>query len=179
MSSTYSLTGNANAVGQMEDAVAHHERDRDPRRPGNATARHVPASSGHRSDVDTQAIGMLFHVVESELILYIGNFCGNQAEDVVAAHRERNRAPHLPSNSQLLAAHQRQASSDCLTTNNSQISNDATPPSSNPVPPQPSGENMTVPPSATKSMPQVGPATEGADPWQLQYYDPPTRDIIE
>ncbi|KAF8545876.1 hypothetical protein OG21DRAFT_1491815 [Imleria badia] len=25
----------------------------------------------------------------------------------------------------------------------------------------------------------VGPATEGSEPWQLQYYNPPTRDIIE
>ena len=106
MSSTYSLTGNVNTVGQMEDAVAHHEWDCDPHRPGNATARHVPALSGHCSDVDTQAIGTLFHIVESELILYIGNFRGNQVEDVVAAHCECNHAPHLPSNSQLLAARQ-------------------------------------------------------------------------
>ena len=179
MSSTYSLTGNANAVGQMEDTVAHRERDHDPHHPSNATACHVPVSSGHCSDVDTQAIGMLFHIVESELILYIGNFRSNQVEDVVAAHRERNRAPHLPSNSQLLAARQQQVSSDCLTTNNGQISNNATPPSSNPVPPQPSGENTTVLPSATKSVPQVSPAMEGTDPWQLQYYDPPTHDIIK
>ena len=25
----------------------------------------------------------------------------------------------------------------------------------------------------------VGKATERAEPWQLQYYDPPTRDVIE
>ena len=25
----------------------------------------------------------------------------------------------------------------------------------------------------------VGPATEGLEPWQLQYYDPPTHNVIE
>ncbi|KAF8547660.1 hypothetical protein OG21DRAFT_1526998 [Imleria badia] len=76
----------------------------------------------------------------------------NQTEDVVAAHREHNHAPRLPSNSQLLTAHHQQASSGHWS--------------------NPSKENTAAPQLVKQSVP-VSPATEGSDQWQIQYYDPP------
>jgi hypothetical protein len=47
-----------------------------------------------------------------------------------------------------------------------------------PPAPQASKEITPAPQSAAQNLP-AGPATEGSDPWQLHYYDPLTRDIIE
>lgn len=82
-------------------------------------------------------------------------------ENVVAVHRRRNRAPRLPSNSQLLAARQQQAGSG----------NHAIGSATNIGDGQERQERATDLP--------VGPATERLDPWQLHFYDPPTRDVIE
>lgn len=70
--------------------------------------------------------------------------------NVVSAHRQRNRAPRLPSNSQLLAARQQQAGAMNI------------------------GDGQDRPTGLA-----VGPATEHSDPWQLHFYDPSTRDVIE
>ena len=40
-------------------------------------------------------------------------------------------------------------------------------------------ENATTSNSTMQSIPVVGPAMKGLNPWQLQYYDLPTHDIIE
>ncbi|KAI6001481.1 hypothetical protein EDD15DRAFT_2361905 [Pisolithus albus] len=87
-------------------------------------------------------------------------------EDVVAAHRQRNRAPHVPSNSQLHVIREQQASAS------SQL---------------PQTQGMTHPPSATSQSlgginpptPPVGPATQGAEPWQIQFYKPAVQDVLE
>ncbi|KAI5997056.1 hypothetical protein EDD15DRAFT_2194735 [Pisolithus albus] len=87
-------------------------------------------------------------------------------EDVVAAHRQRNRAPRVPSNSQLHVIREQQASAS------SQL---------------PQTQGMTHPPSATSQSlgginpptPPVGPATQGAEPWQIQFYKPAVQDVLE
>ena len=73
-------------------------------------------------------------------------------------HRRRNRAPRLPSNSQLLAARQQQSGS--TNSDTGEAANDG------------NGQEHAI------DLP-VGKATERTEPWQLQYYNPPTRDVIE
>ncbi|KAI5980661.1 hypothetical protein EDD15DRAFT_2381695 [Pisolithus albus] len=104
-----------------------------------------------------------------------------EAEDIVAAHRKRNRAPRLPSSTQLLATKQRQTSS----TTSVGLGDQGTPPITQ-VPAK-SQEISSATETAihghgisdTDATKPVGPATEGAEPWQLQYYDPSARDIID
>jgi len=79
-------------------------------------------------------------------------------ENVVTVHRRRNRAPRLPSNSQLLATRPQQSG-----------------PTSGDTDGAANGGNGQD--HATNLL--VGKTTERAEPWQLQYYDPPTRDVIE
>ena len=118
-----------------------------------------------------------------------------EADNVLAMHHKHNCTPHLPSSLWLLTAQHLQTSSghqlDALGGLTNKNKN-AVPPSSpamntstaplssaiiNPKP-QPSHENPTPPPSVEQNIP-VSPATEGSEPWQLHYYDPPTHDIIE
>ena len=82
-------------------------------------------------------------------------------ENVVTIHCRRNRAPRLPSNSQLLAARLQQAGSANNATGDSEAANN---------------DDSQDRPST--NLP-VNSATERSEPWQLQYYDPPTRDVIE
>ncbi|KAI5984513.1 hypothetical protein EDD15DRAFT_2375175 [Pisolithus albus] len=87
-------------------------------------------------------------------------------EDVVAAHRQRNHAPRMPSNSQLHVIREQQASASSQLTQT---------------------QGMTHPPSATSQLlgginpptPPVGPATQGAEPWQIQFYKPAVQDVLE
>ena len=81
-----------------------------------------------------------------------------QPENVVMIHCRRNCAPRLPSNSQLLAIRQQQAGS----------ANHATGEAAN----NDNGQDRPT------DLP-VGLVTERSEPWQLQYYDPPTWDVIE
>ena len=78
-------------------------------------------------------------------------------ENVVNIHCRRNRAPRLPSNSQLLAARQQQ---QALGTTGETPNN---------------GDGQDRPSVDL----QVSPVTECSEPWQLQHYDPLTRDVIE
>ena len=78
-------------------------------------------------------------------------------ENVVNIHCRCNHAPRLPSNSQLLAARQQQ---QALGTTGKTPNN---------------GDGQDCPSVDL----QVGPVTERSEPWQLQHYDPPTRDVIE
>lgn len=75
-------------------------------------------------------------------------------------HRQRSRAPRLPSNSQLLAARQQQASST------NQVASE--------TPRNSEGETPVA-----QVVRSIRPVSERAEPWQLQFYDPPTRDIID
>ena len=105
-----------------------------------------------------------------------------EVEDIVTAHRQRNRAPRLPSSSQLLAAKQRQTSSSRTQVGNehpetSSTTQVAATPQRNPITAPTTNEEHGV--NDTSNLRPIGPATEGAEPWQMQYYDPSTRDIIE
>ncbi|KAF8124295.1 hypothetical protein EV363DRAFT_1454613 [Boletus edulis] len=137
------------------------------------------------------------------------------AEDILTTHRRHNRAPRLPSNSQLLANRQQQTLSTDRTACETLINSDGqggtdTPLANLPGAPrlpsnsqqltnrqqQASSTNQTAcetltngggqdgtdaPPAdpLAPSNPRAGYSTERSEPWQLQYYDPPTRDIIE
>ncbi|KAI6004674.1 hypothetical protein EDD15DRAFT_2359402 [Pisolithus albus] len=77
-----------------------------------------------------------------------------EAEDIVAAHRKRLGDQGTPPITQVPAKSQEISSATETAIHGHGISDtDATKP--------------------------VGPATEGAEPWQLQYYDPSARDIID
>ena len=115
-----------------------------------------------------------------------------EAEDILAMHHKRNHTPRLPTNSELLATQHRQTSSghrsdvsNRLTDRNVPSSSSATNMSTAPLSsatadpkPQPSQENSTTLQAITQGT-TVGPTMDGSEPWQLQYYDPPTCDIIE
>ncbi|KAF8130103.1 hypothetical protein EV363DRAFT_1450562 [Boletus edulis] len=137
------------------------------------------------------------------------------AEDILTTHRRRNRAPRLPSNSQLLANRQQQTLSTDRTARETLINSDGqggtdTPLANLPGAPrlpsnsqqltnrqqQASSTNQTAcetltngggqdgtdaPPTdpLAPSNPRAGYSTERSEPWQLQYYDPPTHNIIE
>ena len=165
-------------------------------------------------------------------------------KDVVTIHHQCNHAPHLPSNSQLLAARQQQTFSthqaangtpnngngqdrlttnhggnqardrptvsstncsknqDCPTTSNNHGNNQDRPTVSSSncgenqdhptIPPTNHGNNQdhtTVSstgcddgqecPATSSTNPSAGHSMECSELWQLQYYDPPTRDVIE
>ena len=106
------------------------------------------------------------------------------AEDVVATHRQRNHPPRLPNNSYLLSI-QRQASTTPRSrqTTITQDANDSeqvtrqTPaPSSLPL-------TMDQPENVSnQSAQRIAPPaarTERSEPWQIHFYEPAVRDIIE
>ena len=95
-----------------------------------------------------------------------------QPEDIVTGHRQRNCVPHLPSNTKLLAARQWQTLSTNQVTGEASHNGDGQEP---PIPSKTSQETTT----ASKSSHPVRPTSECAELSQLQFYDPPTRDIIE
>ena len=95
-----------------------------------------------------------------------------QPKDIVTGHRQRNRVPHLPSNTKLLATRQRQTLSTNQVTGEASHNGDGQEP---PIPSKTSQETTT----ASKSSHPVCPTSECAEPSQLQFYAPPTRDIIE
>ena len=103
------------------------------------------------------------------------------AEDVLATHRQRNRAPRLPDASQLKVIRQRQSS---FTPQSLKITN------TNNVPDVQEGPELTA--SAVSLQPHVGDrrevssqliqpraTVERAEPWQIQFYEPAVRDILE
>ncbi|KAF8548784.1 hypothetical protein OG21DRAFT_1489080 [Imleria badia] len=91
---------------------------------------------------------------------------GNPApENVVNIHCQRNRAPRLPSNLWLLASRrQQQALSIDRTADEVQSNGNA------------DGQDN---PSVNHSVGDVTERSERAEPWQLQYYELSTQDIIE
>ena len=97
--------------------------------------------------------------------------CLPQSEDIVNVHHRHNHAPRSSSNTQLLAARMWQT----LSTN--QVAGEALHSNDN------GQESPTV--SQTGQEPNTGLQTgfcgtlEHAEQWQLQYYDPPTHDIIK
>ncbi|KAI6161677.1 hypothetical protein EDD17DRAFT_1508795 [Pisolithus thermaeus] len=104
-----------------------------------------------------------------------------EPEDIVAAHHKCNCAPQLPSSMQLLATKQRQTSS----TTSVGLGDQETLPTTQVL--AKSQEILSATETATHGhgvldtdvTKPVGPATEGAELWQLQYYDPSTHDIID
>ena len=95
-----------------------------------------------------------------------------QPEDIVTGHRQCNRVPHLPSNTELLATRQWQT----LSTN--QVTGEASHNGDGQEPPSPSKTSQETT-TASKSSRPVRPTSERAEPSQHQFYDPPTCDIIE
>ena len=86
-------------------------------------------------------------------------------ENVVNIHRRRNRAPRLPSNSRLLASgRQQQALSIDHTADEVQSNGNA------------NGQDHHF---VNHLVGDVTERSERAEPWQLQYYEPSTRDVIE
>ncbi|KAF8546811.1 hypothetical protein OG21DRAFT_1527584 [Imleria badia] len=97
-----------------------------------------------------------------------GHQAPQMAEDILTIHRRHNCAPCLPNNSQLLAIRQQQASSTNQATHENPTNSDGQdcPATSSANPPVPTN-------------PLAGRSTEQSEPWQLQYYDLPTCDIIK
>lgn len=98
------------------------------------------------------------------------------AESVLSVHRQRNRAPRLPSTSQLAVVRLRQHSASAHTMD--QIPSVGL----QEIPCQPDDTEFRPPSLVLQS--QTGRsrahvATEGMDPSQLQFYEPAVRDIIE
>ena len=107
-------------------------------------------------------------------------------------HCKHNHAPCLPTNLELLATQHQQTLlghqsdvSNRLTNRNVPLSSPVTnmsitPPFSATADPKPqlSQENSTTLQAVTQGT-AVSPTTDGSEPWQLQYYDPPTHDIIK
>ena len=90
-------------------------------------------------------------------------------------HHQCNCAPQLPSSSQLLRSKQQQVSLSCT-----QVSNEHQETSSNTH----QGNLTTVQitdkeHNINSTSKPMGPAMGGAEPWQLQYYNPSTCDIID
>ena len=115
-----------------------------------------------------------------------------QPEDIVNTHCQCNHTPRLPSNTQLLAARQWQTSSTKQVTGEALRNGDGQelPTASRtsqelPTTSRTGQESTTTPktsqkPTTTsKSGHPVCPTSECAEPWQLHFYDPPTRDIIK
>ena len=92
----------------------------------------------------------------------IGQLCADaqMPQDILVLHRQCNHAPRLPNSTQLLVVRQRESSS------------------ANQAPSKRLDNNNNQDPPAIP-VPSCSPAVGGAEPWQLQYYNPPTRDIIE
>ena len=95
-----------------------------------------------------------------------------QPEDIVTGHCQRNHVPRLPSNTKLLAARQQQT----LSTN--QVAGEASHNGNGQEPPIPSKTSQETTTTSKSSRP-VCPTSEHAEPSQLQFYDPPTCDIIK
>ena len=92
----------------------------------------------------------------------------------MAAHRQRNRAPRLPSNSQLATIQQQQSSipsrSRQTTSTNVAAAHD------NPdVLPHIEDQQEVIHPRVGRTAER----TERTEPWQIQFYDPAVRDILE
>ena len=136
----------------------------------------------------------LFFVPYRVLICQLGD-----VEDVVAQHRQRNRAPSLPSNSQLLSVRKRQNSQSSRRSQTAGSKNsrqgsvlDGLDPSDFEAPVSTQLQPPTVQPSVSKvhvcppsdsrlqsAVPGPGILPDNADPSQLQSYPPAVRDIIE
>ena len=95
-----------------------------------------------------------------------------QPKDIITGHCQHNHVPHLPSNTELLAARQWQTSSTNQVAGEASHNGDGQEP---PIPSKTSQETTT----AFKSSRPVRPTSEHAEPSQLQFYDPPTHDIIK
>ena len=104
-----------------------------------------------------------------------------EAEDVVAQHRQRNRAPRLPDNEQLLAIRSQQnpqVSSGANRTNDAVNALDDQELDSVPPSGQASKDVDPSHPPRVTSVSGIMP-DNNSDPSQLQHYTPPVRDIIE
>ena len=113
-------------------------------------------------------------------MVYAGS---TRTEDVVATHRQRNRAPRLPNNSYLLSIrqqssttpHSRQTTIAQDTNDSEQVTWQTPAPSLPPAIDQPGD-------ASNPSTQRIGPPaarSERSEPWQIQFYEPAVRDIIE
>lgn len=130
---------------------------------------------------------MLEGLANSCLSIDVTNSREGSAEDVVTLHRQRNRAPRLPSNTQLAAVrHQQRAASmtassqheapQLAAVRHQQRAASVTASSQHEAPQVPEFEAHAEP---SRQRSHVGSTAECADPSQLQFYEPAVRDIIE
>ena len=148
---------------------------------------HLPTSLHLWTDLNRDCpitpAGKTHPLLENQLTsIHIGDT--RPAEDVVATHRRRNRASCLPETLQLNVIRQRQSS---FTPWSLKVTN------TNNIPNVQEGPELMA--SAVSLHPHVGDRrevsnqltqlratverTEHAEPWQIQFYEPAVRDILE
>ena len=148
---------------------------------------HLPTSLHLRTDLNRDCpitpAGKTHPLLKNQLTsIHVGDT--RPAEDVVATHRRRNRASRLPKTSQLNVIRQRQSS---FTPRSLKVTN------TNNIPDVQEDPELTA--SAVSLHPHVGDrrevsnqltqpratveCTERTEPWQIQFYEPAVRDILE
>ena len=148
---------------------------------------HLPTSLNLRTDSNWDCpitpAGKTHPLLENQLTsIQVGDT--RPAEDVVATHRRQNCASRLPETSQLNVIRQRQSS---FTPRSLKVTN------TNNIPDVQESPELTA--SAVSLRPHVGDGrevsnqltqphatvehTEHAEPWQIQFYEPAVRDILE
>ena len=101
----------------------------------------------------------------------------------MASHRQQNQAPRLPNASRLKNIRQQQSSLPPWSheTTNTNIPDVQEDPELTASPQQPRiGERREV--SSQLTQPHTGPMverTERSEPWQIQFYEPAVRDVLE
>ena len=105
------------------------------------------------------------------------------AEDIVAVHRQRNRAPHLPDTSQLRMIQQQQSSipprsHETTKTNIPHVQEDLELTAPSVSLPQPRVDNQREV-SNQSTQPCTGSMVERTEPLQIQFYEPAVRDVLE
>ena len=95
-------------------------------------------------------------------------------EDVVAAHRQRNRAPRLPSNPELATIRQQQSSISLR----SRQPTSANVPAAHNNPDAPLHIEDQQEPTHSR-IGRTAERTERSEPWQIQFYNPAVHDVLE
>ena len=141
--------------------------------------------TGLNRDRPATGAGKIHTLLENQLTsIHVGDT--RAAQDVVAVHRQRNRAPRLPHTSQLKTIRQQQSSLPLRSheaTNTSildvqedpELTASAAPPLHSRV-----GDRREV--SSQSTQPRAGPTmerSECSEPWQIQFYEPAVWDILE
>ena len=126
--------------------------------------------------------GKVHTSLEKQLtIICVGDSCA--AQGVVASHCQRNRAPRLPDASRLKTIRQQQSSlpSRSHETTNTNFPDAQEDPELTASSQQPCiGDRREI--SSQSAQPRTGPTverTERSEPWQIQFYEPAVRDILE